>query len=127
MIWWCLGAAVEELGGWASGGFLWLLTAHKRGGREGKELKDLSCSKVPIRCITPPFYKGRQEWKLVLHKHTWLSHVAKWKETSPKWLHGWMGGHEWPRERWRARWHSTKERKKRLDGPFGPFCGIRWI
>ena len=86
-----------------------------------RKLENLSCSKVPIRCITPPFYKGRQEWKLVLHKHTWLSHVAKWKETSPKWLHGWMGGHEWPRERWRARWHSAKERKKRLDGPLGPF------
>ena len=41
VIWWCLGAAVEELGGW----FLWLPTAHKRGGREGKELEDFSCPK----------------------------------------------------------------------------------
>ena len=47
--------------------------------------------------------------------------VAKWKESLPKWLHGEMGGHEWPRERWRDRWHSAMERKKRVDGPFGLF------
>ena len=50
VIWWCLGAAVEELGGWI------FMAAHgpqeKRKG--GKGTKGFQLPKVLLRSITPP-------------------------------------------------------------------------
>ena len=67
--------------------------------RRARTLENLSSPNSPKECTTPPFYNGRQERKLACIKTHGLAMVAKWKKSLPKWLHGEMGGHEWPRER----------------------------